>query len=95
MSAHIIKFPTQAPGPTKPKAKRTVAKNDLNDRNDRARYALLADKVCEARAGLKGIRGLFPDGTAERTCVDMAEAVLIHLSALAYDKIYPDPKRQG
>lgn len=87
-STNVIPFP--GPKPTaraRPKAKSGGTKRKTNP-NRSARLALLADKSHTAMRLLDGVRDLFPHGTAEAACVDMARGVLLTL----FDMAYEDPR---
>lgn len=81
MSASILEFPT------KPEDQRTRAKTEPNDR---ARYAVLTEKAHAAMRGLDEARRLFPEGTAEYTCIDMARGSLLMLFDMAHVQAYPE-----
>lgn len=90
MSATILQFP---PKPTtKPKAKRTRTKAKT-DPNDQARYESLARVAHTALCDLGAARDMFPEGTVEHTCVDMAYRVLVPLFTLASSRAYPKGKK--
>jgi hypothetical protein len=92
MSA-IIVFPGSQPTrSTKSKANGTKA-NPLATQNDRVRYALLTEKAGAAMLTMDELQGLFPDGTAEAACVDMARGALLSLFSMAHRRAYPEERK--